>query len=113
MTEDRLNKKKISEHAMPPVHTQQFNPNPVAEEPEDVYKVKQTDAAVQKTWQQDPKLLTKSTLNPGEEISPEHRHKFLPQLGSAAQPQNGYISDFYKKKQYTSDGSAKVPPPVV
>lgn len=56
-------------------------------------------------------MLTKSTLNGGgDDGSP--RHKFLPNL-SSVQQQNGYISDFYKKKQYTSDGSNKLAPPVM
>ena len=60
---------------------------------------------------QDPKLLTKSTLANAE--SGEKRTQ-LPALNS--NDQNGYISDFYKNKaaresdknQYTSDGSAKI-----
>ena len=48
-------------------------------------------------------MLTKSTLNGGAD-------KYLPKIESGAgqPPPNGYISDFYKKKNYASDGSHKV-----
>ena len=74
-------------------------------------------------WKQDPKLLTKSTLEGGDGPN----GKFLPKIeasgdlhqqqmmintkGQSTQvnPNGGYISDFYKKKQYTSsDGSNKM-----
>ena len=51
----------------------------------------------------DPNLLTKSTMN-NDPTGPSG--KYLPKIGAGGeQPSNGYISDFYKKKNYASDGS--------
>ena len=68
------------------------------------------------TWKQDPKLLTKSTLDGGENMA--DRTKFLPGIAGAEatldqqqQTQNnGYVSDFYRNRQQnpSSDGSNKV-----